>query len=204
MITIVNYGIGNINAFVNVFKRLDLAVQIAKKPDDLKDAEKLILPGVGHFDRAMNMLNNSGLREPLDYLVLQQKIPVLGICVGMQMMARKSEEGGVEGLKWIDATVKKLDEEKLMQVTKLPHMGWNDVKPVKSNPLFNGLEQEALFYFLHSYYFKCVRPEDILAVTAYGTEFAAAVHHENKYGIQFHPEKSHHFGETLLENFAKL
>ena len=204
MITIIDYGVGNINAFVNVYKRVDVPVKIAKTAADLEEAEKLILPGVGHFDYAMTKLNNSGMREKLDHLVIDKKIPVIGICVGMQMMANYSDEGEVEGLKWIDASVKKFDETKIHQVTRLPHMGWNDVKPMSNMPLFKGLENDAIFYFLHTYYFECNNPNDVMAVSDYGIEFASAAHHENKYGIQFHPEKSHHYGEILLHNFAKL
>ncbi|AQX12441.1 imidazole glycerol phosphate synthase, glutamine amidotransferase subunit [Elizabethkingia meningoseptica] len=204
MITLIDYGVGNINAFVNVYKRVDVPVKIAKTKEDLLDAQKLILPGVGHFDHAMSQLNNSGMRETLDELVLDKKIPVIGICVGMQMMANNSDEGKMDGLKWIDATVKKFDEAKIKQVTRLPHMGWNDVKPIKDLDLFKGLEKDAIFYFLHTYYFDCNNREDIMAITDYGGEFASAAHHENKYGIQFHPEKSHSYGEILLHNFAKL
>ena len=204
MITIIDYGVGNINAFVNVYKRVDVPVRIAKTSADLEGSQKLILPGVGHFDYAMSKLNDSGMRERLDTLVLDQKIPVIGICVGMQMMANNSEEGNVEGLKWIDATVRKFDESKIHYATKLPHMGWNDVTPVKDLALFQGLEKDAIFYFLHSYYFECNNSDDIMAVSDYGIEFASAANHENKYGIQFHPEKSHHYGEILLHNFAKL
>lgn len=204
MMTIIDYGVGNINAFVNVYKRVDIPIKIAKTKEDLIGAQKIILPGVGHFDHAMTQLNNSGMRDMLDKKVLMDKIPIIGICVGMQMMANYSEEGKLEGLKWIDASVKKFDESKINQVTRLPHMGWNDVKPVREIPLFNGLEKDAIFYFLHTYYFECNNPNDIIAVTEYGGEFASAAHHENKYGIQFHPEKSHSYGETLLHNFAKL
>ena len=204
MITIIDYGVGNINAFVNVYKRVDVSVKIARTAADLEGAEKLILPGVGHFDYAMKKLNDSGMRDQLDDLVLNKKMPVIGICVGMQMMANYSDEGDLEGLKWIDASVKKFDETKIQQVTRLPHMGWNDVKPKIDMKLFAGLENDAIFYFLHSYYFECNNPQDIMAVSDYGIEFASAAHHENKYGIQFHPEKSHHYGEILLHNFAKL
>ncbi len=204
MITLIDYGVGNINAFVNVYKRLDIPVKIAKTAEDLEDAQKLILPGVGHFDHAMTQLNNSGMREKLDFLVIEKKTPVIGICVGMQMMGNYSEEGNMEGLKWIDASVKKFDESKIHQVTRLPHMGWNDVSPKKDLKLFLGLEKDAIFYFLHTYYFECNNPFDVMAVTNYGIEFASAAHHENKYGIQFHPEKSHHYGEILLHNSAKL
>ncbi len=204
MITIIDYGVGNINAFVNVYKRVNVPTKIAKTAADLEGAQKLILPGVGHFDHAMSELIQSGMREKLDELVMIKKVPIIGICVGMQMMANSSEEGKLAGLKWIDATVKKFDETKIKQVTRLPHMGWNDVHPIISNTLFAGLEKEALFYFLHSYYFECNNDEDILATSEYGGEFTCATHYENVYGIQFHPEKSHHYGETLLHNFAKL
>lgn len=204
MITLIDYGVGNMNAFVNVYKRVDVPVKIAKTAEDLIGAEKLILPGVGHFDHAMEQLNKSGMREFLDELVLEKHIPVIGICVGMQMMANESEEGNLEGLKWIDAKVKKFDESKINLITKLPHMGWNDVKPVKDLELFKGLENDSIFYFLHSYYFQCNNQQDVMAVSYYGGEFASAAHHENIYGIQFHPEKSHHYGEILLHNFAKL
>lgn len=204
MITLIDYGVGNINAFVNVYKRVDVPVKVAKNAQDLEGAQKLILPGVGHFDHAMSQLNNSGMRTKLDELVLEKKIPVIGICVGMQMMGNYSDEGNLEGLKWIDASVKKFDETKINQVTRLPHMGWNDVKPKKDVALFKGLEKDAIFYFLHTYYFECNNPDDIMAVSDYGIEFACAAHHENKYGIQFHPEKSHQYGEMLLHNFAKL
>lgn len=204
MITIIDYGVGNINAFVNVYKRLNIQTKIAQNASDLNDAEKLILPGVGHFDHAMSQLVNSGMLDKLNHLVLLKKVPVIGICVGMQMMANSSEEGNAEGLKWIDANVKKFDVTKINQVTRLPHMGWNDVNPVAKSPLFEGLEQDALFYFLHSYYFQCKNEKDVLAVTEYGEKFASAANFENIYGIQFHPEKSHKYGEKLLDNFAKL
>lgn len=204
MITIVDYGVGNINAFVNVYKRVNVPTKIARVASDLDDAKKIILPGVGHFDHAMAELIKSGMREKLDELVTIKKIPVIGICVGMQMMANSSDEGKLNGLGWIDASVKKFDETKIKQVTRLPHMGWNDVEPVMNNLLFKGLEKDALFYFLHSYYFDCNHEDDILATSDYGGRFTCAANHENIYGIQFHPEKSHHYGETLLHNFAKL
>lgn len=204
MITIIDYGVGNINAFVNVYKRVNVPTKIAKTAADLEGAHKLILPGVGHFDYAMSELIQSGMRQKLDELVMVKKVPVVGICVGMQMMGNSSDEGEMEGLKWIDASIKKFDETKIQQVTRLPHMGWNDVNPVVSNPLFEGLEKNALFYFLHSYYFECNNTVDILATSEYGGQFTCAAHHDNVYGIQFHPEKSHHYGEVLLHNFAKL
>jgi len=204
MITIIDYGVGNIFAFQNVYKRLDIPTKIAKSSQDLIDAEKLVLPGVGSFDYAINQLNISGMREKLDELVLVKKIPVIGICVGMQIMGNRSDEGELEGLNWIDSEILKFDESLINQRTKLPHMGWNDVIPVKNHPLFIGLEEEAIFYFLHSFYFKCNNPEESIAVSDYGISFSSAVNRENIFGIQFHPEKSHQFGEKLLHNFARL
>jgi len=204
MITLIDYGVGNIFAFQNVYKRLDIQTKIAKTTQDLEDAEKLILPGVGAFDYAMNQLNKSGMRQKLDELVLYKKIPVIGICVGMQMMGNRSDEGSMEGLKWIDADIVKFDENLIKHRTKLPHMGWNDVKPIKDHPLFKGLEDNAIFYFLHSYYFKCNNLEDSIALSDYGISFTSATNYKNVYGIQFHPEKSHQYGEKLLHNFAKL
>jgi glutamine amidotransferase len=204
MITLIDYGVGNIFAFQNVYKRLNIPTKIAKTQDDLADAKKLILPGVGSFDYAMAQLNASGMRVILDKLVLDKKIPVIGICVGMQMMGNRSDEGKFEGLKWIDAEILKFDENLIRQRTKLPHMGWNDVAPIINHPLFIGLEKEAIFYFLHSYYFKCNNPTDSIAVSDYGLSFSSAINKDNIYGIQFHPEKSHQYGEKLLHNFANL
>jgi imidazole glycerol-phosphate synthase subunit HisH len=204
MIKIINYGLGNIKAFANIYHKLGVPFYIATKPEDLEGATKIILPGVGDFDWAMERLDKSGLRQPLDELVLNQKTPVLGICVGMQILANSSEEGELPGLGWIDAEVKKFDTSTFKQKTKIPHMGWNDVKPTKNNGLFNGLETNALFYFLHSYYFDCNQEEDTLAVAEYGKQFACAANYNNIYGVQFHPEKSHQYGIQLLSNFAKL
>ena len=204
MITIIDYGVGNVLAFQNVFKRLSIPSKIAKCENDLMGSSKLILPGVGHFDYTMSQLNNSGMRDRLDELVLKEKIPLIGICVGMQMMAKKSDEGTLDGLCWIDANVKKFDEATINHHTKLPHMGWNDVKPNENHPLFKGLEQQAIFYFLHSYYFKCSNEENSISKTDYGINFSSSIQHDNIYGIQFHPEKSHSYGERLLKNFANL
>lgn len=204
MITIIDYGVGNIFAFQNVYKRLNIPTKIAKTNKDLEGVEKLILPGVGSFDFAMNQLNASGMREKLDELVIIRKIPIIGICVGMQMMGNRSDEGKMEGLKWIDADILKFDESKIQQRTKIPHMGWNDVTPLKNHPLFNGLETSAIFYFLHSFYMNCKNETNILASSNYGISFSSAVNFNNIYGVQFHPEKSHQYGEKLLYNFAKL
>jgi glutamine amidotransferase len=202
MITIIDYGVGNIFAFQNVYKRLNISTKIAKNISDLESVSKIILPGVGAFDYAMQSLNTSGMREKLDELVLDKRVPVLGICVGMQMMGKKSDEGVMEGLKWIDADILKFDESLIKQRTKLPHMGWNDIVKTKNNILFDELDENAIFYFLHSFYFKCYNQDDVIATTEYGNSFTSAVNVNNIFGIQFHPEKSHRYGEQLLNNFA--
>ena len=204
MISIINYGLGNILAFVNIYKRLNIPVSVVTTPGQLLHAKKIVLPGVGSFDWAMSRLNQSGLREVLDTLVLQKQIPVIGVCVGMQMMANRSDEGESEGLGWIDADVKRFDVTRFAQATHLPHMGWNDVTPVKESPLFAGLERDARFYFLHSYYFAHKKEEHVLAQTDYSGLFTSAAHRGNIYGVQFHPEKSHHCGVRLLKNFSKF
>jgi glutamine amidotransferase len=204
MITIVDYGLGNIKAFANLYHRLGIPVSIAQTKAELASAQKIILPGVGAFDHAMEMLNASGMRDILDHKVLVDKVPVIGICVGMQILGKSSDEGVLPGLGWIDADIKKFDVALLTNKTHLPHMGWNDVVAIKETPLLHELETDARFYFLHSYYFKCNNQEDTIATTGYGTEFASAVQSGNVFGVQFHPEKSHHYGVQLLKNFAEL
>jgi len=201
MIKIVDYGLGNILAFRNMYKRLNIEVGIARSAGDLDGATGLILPGVGAFDHAMELLVASGMRKRLDALVLDDKVPVIGICVGMQILATGSDEGSAAGLGWIDGRVKSLDA--LQPGMMLPHMGWNDIRATSPVPLLDGLETDARFYFLHSFYFHCNDPADVAAVSNYGTDFSCAVHHDNIYGVQFHPEKSHHFGTQLLKNFAE-
>ena len=203
MITLVNYGLGNVEAFVNVYKRLNIAVAVAETADQLADADKIILPGVGAFDWAMTRLDESGMRICLDDLVMVKKTPVLGVCVGMQMMARRSDEGELPGLGWIDAEVKRFDETLFRQQTHLPHMGWNDVIPRDMECLFRGITAPR-FYFLHSYYFVPANQADVLAMTEYNCSYASAVRSGNVFGTQFHPEKSHQWGIQLLKNFAEL
>jgi glutamine amidotransferase len=204
MIAIVDYGLGNVKAFANVYKKLNIPAIIAKHAEELKNATKVILPGVGAFDHAMKMLEKSAMKPVLDELVLQNKVPVLGVCVGMQMLARSSEEGKLPGLGWIDGEVIGFKSSAPECSIRIPHMGWNNVKPVKMNSLLQGLGLEGRFYFLHSYYMRCAKSEDVVAVTEYGVEFACAVNHGNIHGVQFHPEKSHQWGIKLLENFAGL
>ena len=204
MITIVDYGLGNIQAFLNVYKRLNLEARTARNADELAGATKVIVPGVGAFDHAMERLEQSGMRGTLDDLVLRQRMPVLGVCVGMQMLARGSDEGRLPGLGWIDGHVKAFGSWEPSKRLPVPHMGWNDVRPGAGTRLFEDLESEARFYFLHSFFFECARQENVLAVSHYGADFSSAVQHGNVFGVQFHPEKSHHFGTQLLKNFAGL
>jgi len=204
MITIVNYGLGNIQAIANIYKRLNIPACIAASAEQLAEAQKIILPGVGAFDWAMTRLDQSGMRECLDDLVLGKGRPVLGICVGMQMMAKRSDEGVLDGLGWIDAEVKKFDEASFTHKTRLPHMGWNDVAPRQNGGLFRGLESGARFYFLHSYYVAPNQEDDVLAITDYNGPYASSVRSGNVFGAQFHPEKSHQWGIQLLKNFAEL
>jgi imidazole glycerol-phosphate synthase subunit HisH len=204
MISIVNYGVGNIQAIANIYKRLNIPVRSVSTADELAGAEKVILPGVGAFDWAMARLENSGMRATLDNLVMSKGKPVLGICVGMQMLARRSDEGSLNGLEWMDAEVKKFDRKALSNRAYLPHMGWNDVEPRSQEGLFRDIGATGRFYFLHSYYFAPKDPNLILGFTDYGGAFASAVRCGNIYGVQFHPEKSHQWGIQLLKNFAEL
>ena len=200
MISIIDYGLGNLMAFANIYKKLNIPIKIVSTPNELIGAEKIILPGVGSFDWAMRKLENSGMIDEINNLVIEQRVPVLGVCVGMQIMARASEEGRSSGLRWIDADVKKFDDHDNLP---LPHMGWNSVKPTREDcPLFLELHNEAKFYFLHSYYCLQSNQNQILSQTNYNGVFTSAIGKGNIYGVQFHPEKSHHWGVQLLKNFA--
>jgi glutamine amidotransferase len=203
MVTIVDYGIGNIQALRHIYQMLGIPVAVASRIGDILSAERLILPGVGAFDWAMERLEGSGLRDALDARVMVDRIPVLGICVGMQMMALRSEEGIAKGLSWLDAGVRDLHAEEAVRNLPLPHMGWNDAFPVRESPLFRGLK-DPRFYFLHSYRFCPNDDAQTVAVTDYGIGFCAAVSRDNVYGVQFHPEKSHDWGVQLLKNFAEI
>jgi len=201
VIAIVHYGVGNVGAIANIYKKLGIEVALATSAAELRAAEQIILPGVGAFDWAMGRLNGSGMRDALEREVREEGKPVLGICVGMQMLARSSDEGRLAGLGWIDGEVKRFDVESAVQLT---HMGWNDLQVRAGDGLFRDLESDARFYFLHSYYFRAASDEQVLAVTDYNGSFASSVRNGNVYGVQFHPEKSHQWGIKLLRNFAEV
>jgi glutamine amidotransferase len=204
MITIINYGSGNISAIGNIYEQLKVPFKISNTPEEVKGAEKIILPGVGAFDETISMLDKSGFRSILDKEVLENKVPVIGICVGMQILAKSSEEGKLPGLGWINGVVKKIDKSLLTHKPKIPHLGWNSIEVERMNLLFEGINQEDGFYFLHSYYFECNNESDVLSKTFYGKSFASSVNNNNIYGVQFHPEKSHSNGVQLLHNFSKI
>lgn len=203
MITIVDYGLGNVSAFSTMYKRMGIATRRATSADELAEATHVILPGVGAFDHAMHLLQASGMREPLDALVSGKQVPVLGICVGMQILAESSDEGSKRGLGWIPGRVRSLASQPAAAGLPMPHMGWNDVQPRAGSPLFGGLEDWRL-YFLHSYYFEPADDADIAATASYGLDFACSLQRGPIFGVQCHPEKSHHWGAALLRNFADL
>lgn len=204
MIAIVDYGLGNVQAFVNIYQRLNIPAVLASTSDSLAQADRIILPGVGAFDWAMQRLESSGLQQALNEQVLHKKVPVLGVCVGMQMMAQSSEEGRKPGLGWIDAEVRRFKFRPNSQQLILPHMGWNDVHLKRTSGLLNGLDAVSRFYFLHSYYFASNRDIDVIATADYGATFTCGIQASNCYGVQFHPEKSHSWGIQLLKNFSEV
>jgi len=204
LIAILDYGLGNINAFSNIYKSLGIESFHASKPKDLINASHIILPGVGAFDWAIERLSKSEMINALEKCVFEEKIPILGVCVGLQMFAKSSDEGGLEGLSWLDnAEIKHLQNLQNFK-NKLPHMGWNNIEINHNEPLFRSLDNNSRFYFLHSYYFHQPDAANVISFCDYGGRFACAVKKENIYGVQFHPEKSHHNGIQLLENFANI
>ena len=200
MITIIDYGMGNLGSIRNMLRRAGVPSTITGDPDEIARATKVLLPGVGSFDAAMWQIHDRGLREVLDRKALRERVPTLGICLGMQLMTRGSEEGVRAGLGWVDAETCRFPTDGL----KVPHMGWNLVRPTRSSPLVDGLPPDARFYFVHSYFVRTDRPADTVLTAQYGLTFAAALEAGNIFGAQFHPEKSHKYGMQLLANFAGL
>ncbi|AWO01177.1 imidazole glycerol phosphate synthase subunit HisH [Chitinophaga alhagiae] len=205
MITIIDYEAGNIGSILNMIKRIGGKACISGNADEIRIAEKLILPGVGHFDYGMLQLRKSGLSEALQEAVIRDKKPVLGICLGMQLMTQRSEEGVQPGLGWFNATVKKFQFSDNEVKLKVPHMGWNHVSLVNKNSrLFKDMPEDPRFYFVHSFYASASDPAEVLTTTQHGLEFASSLEKGNIYGVQFHPEKSHKYGIRLLQNFLDI
>lgn len=203
MISIVDYGVGNLGSMLNMLRKVGAEAQLAATPEQLDTAVKIVLPGVGAFASGMAALRERGLVEPLRRKVLEDKVPLLGVCLGMQLLGRRSEEGNAEGIGLIDAEVRRLQPAPDSRC-KVPHMGWARLAPRRDSVLLRGLDARSRFYFCHSYHLVCGNDGDVLAGAAYGGEFVAMIQHENMYGVQFHPEKSHRFGMALLHNFAEI
>lgn len=200
-ITIIDYGMGNLGSIQNMFKRIGIKASISRDLTVISQASKLVLPGVGAFDAAMTRIDEAQMRPILDKKALVERIPILGICLGMQLLTHASEEGNQLGLGWIDAQCHRLPTQAEL---KVPHMGWNTVVPMTESPLTENLPADARFYFVHSYYVKAQNPKDVILEAEHGIGFAAAIQSKNIFGAQFHPEKSHRYGMKLLENFARL
>lgn len=201
MITIVDYGLGNLGSIQNMFKRIGIQARITSDLGEISRATKILLPGVGAFDNAMTRINESGLKEVLNTKAKIDKVPILGICLGMQLLTRGSEEGVLAGLGWIDADTIKFPQ---IDGLKVPHMGWNVVNPTTQSKLTFDLPNQSRFYFVHSYYVQVDKRENSILKANYGIEFDAAIQNDNIYGAQFHPEKSHKFGMQLLKNFSEI
>jgi glutamine amidotransferase len=201
MVTIVDYGVGNLASIKNMLKKAGTDSLISSEESDILNAEKLILPGIGAFDTCAEKLNNSGLVGSLNKRILEDKTPILGICVGLQLLLNGSEEGKLPGLGWIRGKVVRFDKNKLNAAHKVPHMGWTETRLAKPSRLFKGMYEEPRFYFVHSYYAEPADGRNVLAYAHYGYDFPAALEFENILGVQFHPEKSHKFGLKLMENF---
>lgn len=202
MVIIINYGLGNPNSIQNMIKRIGYTAQISSDKNVIAQADKLILPGVGHFKKGMENLRDSGLIEILNEQILINRKPILGICLGMQLMTKHSEEGDCDGLGWADAKTIKFQFSKESNL-KIPHMGWNEVHYKKQSFINQNLSSNPRNYFVHSYYVECENRDDILATAHYGFDFTCAFEHENIIGMQFHPEKSHKYGMEILNNFCK-
>ena len=202
-IVIIDYGMGNLRSVQKKFSHLDADVRISADPADIAGAGKLVLPGVGHFANGVKKLQESGIWEVLNQKVLGEQTPILGICLGMQLMARFSEEGNVAGLGWFDADVIRFSIPDRQQY-KVPHMGWNTAERSKPSALLTNVPDDAMFYFVHSYHMVCNDPQNVLTTTTYAYPFVSAVEKGNIYGTQFHPEKSHDWGQQLIANFVAL
>lgn len=200
-VVVVNAGIGNLGAIPNMLKRLGAAARVTADAGEIAAADRIILPGVGAFDAAMQSLGDLGLIDVLNRKALDERVPILGVCLGMELLGVESEEGRLAGLGWIRARSIRFRTESQGPLLRIPHMGWNYVHPTPNSALFSDLGERPRFYFAHSYHLVCEDDADVAGVTRYGYPFVSAVHHSNISGIQFHPEKSHRFGLQVFRNF---
>lgn len=201
MIVVIDYNVGNLTSITNMLKRCGVDARISNQQEHILRASKFILPGVGSFDHGISNLRAAPYFDLLNSRVLEEKVPIMGVCLGAQLMASYSEEGGLPGLNWIPGSVIRFDDKRLNGALKIPHMGWAEIALKKKSSLFNNMPSEPRFYFVHSFHWQCDFQSDVLASAYHGYEFTAAVEHENMIGVQFHPEKSHKFGLKLYENF---
>jgi len=203
MIAIIDYGSGNLAAIANIYKQIKIPHLITSDTNEIQNADRYILPGVGAFDATMRYLKKSGLIDLLNQQVLEKQKKILGICVGMQILGESSDEGVLPGLGWIRGQVRKIDVSRITSGPRLPHMGWNSVSLTQATKLFDGVDLERGFYFLHSYYFDVSEAHDVTATVEYGNQLPCTVVHGNVFGVQFHPEKSHSNGVAVFRNFAE-
>jgi glutamine amidotransferase len=203
MITIVDYGMGNLGSVLNMFKKVGVSAIISSDLDVISKAPKILLPGVGSFDAAMQRIEETGMKEVLNHKALIEKVPVLGICLGMQLLTDFSEEGILPGLGWIAGGAHHF-KSSIDEKYRIPHMGWNLVDIVQENAITQGFQDEVRFYFVHSYYVTVNDQANSMMKTNYGIQFDSAIVKDNIFGAQFHPEKSHKFGMKIFENFAKI
>jgi len=204
MVVIIDFGVGNLRSVFHKLTKTKVEAVVSSQVSDIERADKLILPGVGAFGGGMSNLESYGLLATLKKKVLEEKTPILGICLGMELFAARSEEGDAEGLGWIDAEVKRFSFTADQGNPRIPHVGWNEIHPQRESLLLSGIENGQRFYFTHSYHLVCHAVEDVVATTHYGYDFAAVIQHGNIYGVQFHPEKSHRRGIEIVKNFAEL
>ncbi len=204
MIVVIDYGMGNVGSVVNMLRKVGAEADATGEPARIAQATKLVLPGVGAFDAAMTRLHDRDLVPVLNRRVLDDGVPILGICLGMQVMTESSEEGDERGLGWFEGGTRRFRFDGPEQRLRVPHMGWNVVRAVKPTPLFEGMHDEPRFYFVHSYHVYCRNGEDVMLTTDYGGTFVSGISRGNIYGVQFHPEKSHKFGMHLVRRFAGL